>query len=455
MRSISKVFGAAWSILLVSHSVAGITLDVKDPASIKSAASTVAYKLFQSYSGNKTGGVPGLLDRDYYWWEAGSMFGSAIDYWYYTGDAQYNEITSQALLWQVGPNDNYMPPNQSKSLGNDDQCFWAIAAMQAAESGFPNPPADRPQWLSLAQAVFDTQVMRWDNSSCGGGLKWQIFTFNNGYNYKNSLSAGCFFNLASRLAAYTGNHTHQEWATRMYEWTTNVGLISPEYSVFDGTDDTENCTSLNHIQWTQNAGLFIYGASVMWNITQDQVWKQRAENLWNASDVFFTSTNNQVMYEVACEPSNNCDVDQYAFKANLARAMAASIKVLPSFKSSMMPYLVASAQAAARQCNGGSDGITCGTHWTADTWDGSYGVGQQLSALEVIQSLLIDNVPAPLTSANAVHSTSTSSSNQSTNSSTGSTPSASANSGAFRTNMSNFPLLILLGALGSISSLAL
>lgn len=76
--------------------------------------------------------------------------------------------------------------------------------------------------------------------------------------------------------------------------------------------------------------------------------------------------------------------------------MAASIKVAPWLEPSIRPYLVTSAEAAAAQCNGGSDGVTCGTKWTASTWDGTYGVGQQMCALEVIQSNLIDNVIGPL-----------------------------------------------------------
>lgn len=324
------------------------------------------------------------------------MFGSLIDYWYYTGDSTYNNITSQAMLFQVGPNENYMPPNQSKSLGNDDQCFWGVAAMSAAEVNFPNPPADQPQWLALAQAVFNSQALRWDNSTCGGGLRWQIFTFNNGYNYKNSISNGCFFNLASRLAAYTGNTTYQDWANKAWDWSYEIGLISQQYAIYDGTDDTQNCTEMNHIQWTYNSGVWTYGSSIMWNITQDDVWKQRAISLWNASDVFFTGPNKDIMFEVACEPNHNCDTDQLSFKAYLARWMAASLKVAPFLEAGMKPYLIASAQAAAAQCNGGADTITCGTNWTSPTWDGTFGVGQQMSALEVVQSLLIDSVQGPL-----------------------------------------------------------
>jgi mannan endo-1,6-alpha-mannosidase len=82
-----------------------------------------------------------------------------------------------------------MPANQSKSLGNDDQGFWGLTAMAAAEYNFENPPSDSPQWLALAQAVFNTQAVRWDDTSCGGGLRWQIYNFNSGYDYKVTYSS--------------------------------------------------------------------------------------------------------------------------------------------------------------------------------------------------------------------------------------------------------------------------
>lgn len=83
--------------------------------SIKKAASTAAYGMVKYYTGNKTGDIPGNLPQPYYWWEAGAMFGTLIDYWFYTGDTTYNDITTQAMLFQVGPSDDYMPPNQTKT----------------------------------------------------------------------------------------------------------------------------------------------------------------------------------------------------------------------------------------------------------------------------------------------------------------------------------------------------
>lgn len=155
--------------------------------------------MMQQYSGNVSGNTPGLLPGPYYWWEAGAMFGALIDYWYYTGDTTYNAVTTQGLQFQVGANQNYEPTNQTADLGNDDQSFWGMAVLTAAEVNFPNPPAGDPQWLALAQAVFNRQVSRWDNATCGGGLRWQIFPFNSGYNYKNAISNGCFFNMGARL----------------------------------------------------------------------------------------------------------------------------------------------------------------------------------------------------------------------------------------------------------------
>ena len=63
-------------------SAQAITLDPTSADSIKTAASTIAHGMMSYYNGNTTGNTPGLLPGPYYWWEAGAMFGSLIDYWY-------------------------------------------------------------------------------------------------------------------------------------------------------------------------------------------------------------------------------------------------------------------------------------------------------------------------------------------------------------------------------------
>lgn len=384
-------------VLLCANTVAGIQLDLSNDASIKQAASTIAHNMLGYYVGNQSGQVPGLLPPPYYWWEAGAMFGSLLDYWYYTGDSTYNDITEQALLFQVGPDNNYEPTNRTQDLGNDDQAFWGMAAMSAAELKFQNPSDKQPQWLALAQAVFNRQAVRWDTQTCGGGLRWQIFSFNKGYNYKNSISNGCFINIGARLGAYTGNQTYFDWVEKVWDWMVEIDLISPSFQVFDGTDVNINCTQLDHIQWSYNGGVLLLAAATMWNQTTGDTqskWGARVSGLLKENMVFFN--NGTIMYEVACEPNGNCNVDQLSFKAYLSRWMAATTKVAPWTSDQILPLLASSAQAAAQSCSGGNDGNVCGTKWTQAGWDGTFGVGQQMSALEVIQSNLIKKVAGPV-----------------------------------------------------------
>ncbi|KAL4890637.1 glycoside hydrolase [Aspergillus ambiguus] len=385
-------------ILALLVGVQAVDMEIDDPESIKKAAQVVAKNMLSFYTGYRPGDNPGNLPDPYYWWEAGAMFNSLVDYWYYTGDDTWNDITMQGLLWQAGDTGTFMPTNQTRTEGNDDQAFWAFAAMSAAERNFPNPPDTSPGWLAMAQAVFNTQAARWDTETCGGGLRWQIFTFNNGFNYKNTISNGCFFNLAARLAKYTGNQTYAEWAERAWNWTTAVNLMTNDWLFYDGTDDTSNCTTFNQIQWTYNSGVYLLGAANMYNLTGgDPIWKERTEHILNATEVFFQKN---IMYERACEPIDTCKVDQRSFKGYLARWMAQTTQMAPFTFDWVMPKIRASAKAAAETCTGGSDNGMCGLKWAQRKWDGMKDVGLQIAALEVIQSTLISRVDPPVTNDN-------------------------------------------------------
>ncbi|PNY30021.1 Mannan endo-1,6-alpha-mannosidase DCW1 [Tolypocladium capitatum] len=372
-------------------------LDPNSTESVTAIAKQMAEDMLSFYHGDQPGGTPGLLPNPYYWWEAGAMMGSLVDYWYYTKDDSYNNLTTQGLLYQVGDTIDYMPRNQTLTEGNDDQGFWALAVMSAAESRFPNPPADKPQWLALAQAVFNTQAARWDPEHCGGGLRWQIFKWNNGFDYKNSISQGCFFALGARLALYTGNNSYADWAEKTWDWMVGVDFIDENWRVLDGAHIGHNCTDITPYQFTYNAGTFILGAAAMYNHTKDQRWKDRLDKLLDATKVFFTGPDKNIMTEVACEPVDRCNLDQQSFKAYLSRWLAAITKWAPHTYDYVMPYLRASAVAAAKQCVGGQNGRMCGLKWNQDKYDASTGVGQQMAAMEVTLSCIVKDRAAPAT----------------------------------------------------------
>jgi len=105
------------------------------------------------------------------------------------------------------------------------------------------------------------------------------------------------------------------------------------------------------------------------------------------------------MYEAECEPASNCNNDQQSFKAYLSRWMAATTLLAPwTYDTIMNTYLFPSAKAAAAQCDGGTGGTTCGMHWTADAkYDGMYGPGEQMAAMQVMGALLVGQKQAPYT----------------------------------------------------------
>lgn len=104
------------------------------------------------------------------------------------------------------------------------------------------------------------------------------------------------------------------------------------------------------------------------------------------------------MSEVACENNGKCDVDQRSFKAYLARWMGYTAIVAPWTREQIDPLLKASAKAAAAQCNGGEDQVSCGLRWVDNGInDGSFGVGEQMAALEIVQALLYPTVDGPAT----------------------------------------------------------
>ena len=386
-----------------------LTLDLTSPDSVKSVTSSLAYDMMTFYSGNTTGNVPGLLpgpcesDECYYWWEAGAMFGSLINYWQYTGDSSYNPVVTQALSFQQGPDENYNPPNQSKNMGVDDQVFWAFSAMDAAEAGIPDPGGDQPSWLSLAQAVFNFQHALWDANTCGGGMRWQVYSFNAGYNLKNTISNGGNFQLAARLARYTGNQTYADWAEKMWDWMAASPLFQEQNNmlyIWDNTDANNNCTDVAHYAWTYNYGTMLMGAASMYNYTNgSEVWSGRVQQILTTTfSLFFPQEyGGSIMSEFQCEPSSNCNNDQSSFKAYLSRWMAVTALLVPDTYGQIMPKLEASANGAAGQCSGGTNGRMCGRRWYTPTWDGTQGVGQQVRLHSFLIVPYSDNIADDLT----------------------------------------------------------
>lgn len=141
--------------------------------------------------------------------------------------------------------------------------------MDAAELGFPPPTDGYPSWAAQAQAVFNTQAPRWDTSTCGGGLRWQLIPLNGGWDYKNVASNGGFLKIAGQLARYTGNDTFVTWFNKEWDWLSKSVLYNDKnpnsIRIYDGTDDRQGCTVPNRAQYSYNYGIILSGLAYMYN----------------------------------------------------------------------------------------------------------------------------------------------------------------------------------------------
>lgn len=118
--------------------VAAADFSLDSRKDIIESARVLAQGLMSLYNGNETGNVPGLLPEDeYYFWEGGVFMGAFVDYWHLTGDDRYNDLVQTGILHQVGEDENFMPANQSRALGNDDQCFWGAYCYDSCRDWIP------------------------------------------------------------------------------------------------------------------------------------------------------------------------------------------------------------------------------------------------------------------------------------------------------------------------------
>lgn len=403
MRIVNKAVLFVASLLFATTQA--IELDENSEDSIYDACKLLSTGLMDYYWGSKYGGVIGMFTHPYYWWQAGGAFGGMIDYCYYFDNTTYVDTIIQAMMYQKGDDDNFMPLNQTSTEGNDDQVFWGIAAMQAAERNFTNPPVGQPSWFDLAAATFNTMKNRWDDSSCGGGLRWQIFQWNNGYDYKNTVSNAGLFHLGARLLRYTGNDSYYlDWCDKAYDWLVDVDFINENiWYAYDGATATSNCTTRTPYLWSYNLALLISGCAYMYNHTQEEKWLNRVLGFLGSSKIFFDE--NGIMFESACMKIHTCKTDQRAFRAYFARCLALTAVLVPQTYDTIYNRLETTAKGVANSCVGGYDGHTCGMNWSYPGWDGYYGLGEEMSALEVVQSLMIKTKKMILTLQDGASST--------------------------------------------------
>ncbi|KAL1603026.1 hydrolase 76 protein [Nothophoma quercina] len=280
-----------------------------------------------------------LFAEPIWWWQSGSAVDALLTYTATTGDSQYATLLSNTLITEATATNDFMTVH---ATGNDDQAWWALAALTAAETGLT--PTGSVPWATLAQNVFQEQTTRWDNDKCNGGMKWKILEGDgtDGWHYKSSIANGLFFQMAARLALLTSSADIKAWAEKSYNWTVNVGLISSEFDVYDGTDDAKGengCVDVNHNMWSYNVGVFMYGSAVMSKLTGEDEWLERTKGFIASAKRNFVNEETGELWEAKCEGDGSCDSDQVSFKGTLARWLGATAELLPELEDSVQEII--------------------------------------------------------------------------------------------------------------------
>jgi len=387
------------SALLLAPVALAIDISFDSADSIREGAATIAQDMMSFYKGHDPGETVGILPGGlecnpeipgvYCWWQAGAMWGGLINYWQYTGDDTYNQFVIESIQAQRGPDMNFNPPNQSRSMGIDDQAFWAFTALDAAEANFPESEVEGdPSYLSLAQGLFNFQTNHWDSRTCGGGFRWQVIPVNSGYHLKNMISNGGNFQVAARLAYITGNETYADWATMVWDWMADSLMFDRTDDellyIWDNVNAEKDCGDPVRFIWSYNYGVLLAGAAYMYNHTEDAAWKERVDELLASTMILYfpEDKGGNTMVEYLCEEQQLCNQDQKSFKAYLTRWLAVTALLVPDTWDTIYPKLMSSAAGAAGQCTGGTSGTMCSQMWYTNVHTGQSGVGEQVSRFQ-------------------------------------------------------------------------
>ncbi|KAK6358058.1 hydrolase 76 protein [Orbilia blumenaviensis] len=404
MRSFLSAPSVLLALGLAPVVLGQLKIDVDKPDTLKAAAKVVAKSLVEDYTSQKPF-VPGLIPSEYRFFESGLFFNTILNYAAFTGDKTYNSLFEKDFFNQVGDNADFMPANKSARISNDDIAYWALAAMSAAEFGATPADSSSPSYLSLAENVFNTLVGRWDDKTCGGGLRWAILPSSDGYDFKDTNSNGAFFQLAARLGAQTGNKTYTDWAGKIYDWTAKTGLIgnldgNTVGRVFAGASVKDKCQQIDEAYYSAQQANYFYGAAIMYGLTKSSTWLSRLETMVQYAAVtyfgpqqYVDDGKSQVVTETGCEYEGKCTIDEKAGKTVLFRSLAVALDY-NNLYDLLTVQMTNSARAAATSCNSDGD---CGFRWSDLEYDASKGTGfgEKMGAIESFLAVVrhIDSKP--------------------------------------------------------------
>jgi predicted alpha-1,6-mannanase (GH76 family) len=163
----------------------------------------------------------------------------------------------------------------------DDNEWVSLAKIQLYET-----TGDRVA-LERAKQIFALVVSGWDTNATHadpGGVFWTQATWSHDRNTVSNMPGA---ELGLRLYQITGNSYYFDWAKRMYDWT-NTHLLAPNGLYWDHVDLQGN---IEKTQWSYNQGVPVGVNVLLYEVTGDGIYLQRAKHLADAALAFYGNTN--------------------------------------------------------------------------------------------------------------------------------------------------------------------
>lgn len=368
------------------------SLDVNDINALKSATVAALKNLLSFYVPNSSGVFDQVQTP---WHETGMIWGMYFDHAKYTGDTEFLDVVTGALVnTSYGSQQDLLGGAMSSTaatlLGrwNDDILWHSLAAIGGGEiyGATSEMPGANGPWITLAQKTFDEAYQQWDDQ-CGGGIYWSRDRNSASAPYKSLITQLEFVQQGARNFLQTKNNTALDLAKAALDWVFTSGLGNTQSGVlFDGMN-VGACGQFTTHLWSYNYGSLFGALAWMHRATGNNTYWDLMTPFYTYAANTFSGQNVSNVVTETCEPNGRCNRDQQGFKAVYLRNLAYAYRESTSDQLKNSIKATIDASVAAMVQNSCDTNWFCGGNWTTDKAPVKYVRSQHVSSALLVAAL--------------------------------------------------------------------
>ncbi|KFH47733.1 putative mannan endo-1,6-alpha-mannosidase -like protein [Hapsidospora chrysogenum ATCC 11550] len=359
----ASVFGAS-ALSVASGAVAGA-----DARNVPTGAAETAIEAMNKAFYNTT---DGRWDTNAPWWLSGVALQTLLDYMLITSSRDYLEQAQNTVELQKAPLE-WWPEGDGyfRADSTDDTAWWGQAMLSLYDL------TNSTNYLDIA--ILDEEYIwsYWINSTCSGGVIWDIPSLE----YKNAISNEQYIKLAASLHnRIPGDERYLQRALQAWEWFEGSGMINADKLVNDGLAENASgeCRNNNQTTWTYNQGMILGGLVELSRATDDKGYLEAAREIADAVIASEELSPDGILTE-PCSPGEGCSSDQTSFKGIFAKNLAELDNALEG--QPYKEYLVQNAESAWKKARNETNDLY-GVSWTGPLGEAT--VGSQISAVNLL-----------------------------------------------------------------------